>query len=265
MATVGGDSRRKDDAAAATNVSVLMADQIAYYRARAPEYDQWWAREGPSDFGPEFNAAWASEIDAVGAVLSAFNPTGEVLELAAGTGGLTVELARWAKAITAVDASPEALEINRAKLSQAGIPVEYVTADLFAWEPSRRYDVVFFSFWLSHVPVERFDAFWAFVARSLRPDGRFFFVDSAGPEWSRFSGASEADSESTVRRVRTPTDVAADVALREVADGRQFHIVKRFWTPDALRGELEARGWEATVAETAWAFIYGHGRRSDHL
>jgi hypothetical protein len=29
--------------------------------------------------------------------------------------------------------------------------------------PDRRYDVVFFGFWLSHVPLERFDAFWSMV------------------------------------------------------------------------------------------------------
>jgi hypothetical protein len=29
-----------------------------------------------------------------------------------------------------------------------------------AWRPDRRYDVVFFGFWLSHVPLERFAAFW---------------------------------------------------------------------------------------------------------
>jgi hypothetical protein len=33
--------------------------------------------------------------------------------------------------------------------------VRFICADLFAWSPERRYDVVFFGFWLSHVPLER--------------------------------------------------------------------------------------------------------------
>ena len=33
-----------------------------------------------------------------------------------------------------------------------GAPVRFVEADLFTWEPGRRYDVVFMGFWLSHVP-----------------------------------------------------------------------------------------------------------------
>ena len=48
-----------------------------------------------------------------------FGPAGEVLELACGTGLWTVELARHAASITAVDASPEVLEINRSRLREA--------------------------------------------------------------------------------------------------------------------------------------------------
>src|ERR671937_3148742 len=57
--------------------------------------------------------------------------------------------------------------------------VRFVEADLFTWRPDRRYDVVFFAFWLSHVPLERFESFWSLVADCLEPHGRVFFVDDA--------------------------------------------------------------------------------------
>ena len=93
-------------------VDGLLAEQVAYYRARAPEYDQWWLREGKFDHGEEFNRRWEAEIDRVHAALADFAPRGDVLELAAGTGLWTVLLTRWADHITAVDSSPEALAIN---------------------------------------------------------------------------------------------------------------------------------------------------------
>jgi hypothetical protein len=31
----------------------LLAEQRAYYEARAPEYDEWWQRRGRFDLGPE--------------------------------------------------------------------------------------------------------------------------------------------------------------------------------------------------------------------
>ncbi len=34
----------------------LLGEQAAYYRARAPEYDDWWQRTGRYDRGPEATA-----------------------------------------------------------------------------------------------------------------------------------------------------------------------------------------------------------------
>jgi hypothetical protein len=36
---------------------------------------------------------------------------------------------------------------------------------------------LFFSAWLSHVPPQRFDRFWALVAECLDQNGRVFFID----------------------------------------------------------------------------------------
>ncbi|MBO0684866.1 MAG: class I SAM-dependent methyltransferase [Candidatus Dormibacteraeota bacterium] len=241
----------------------LLQEQVAYYRARAPEYDQWWNREGAWDLGPEFNRAWAGEIDRVRAILDAFGPGGDVLELAAGTGGLTVELARHANRLTAVDSSPEALALNRAKLAGSAVPVEYVVADLFEWKPPRRYDLVFFSFWLSHVPAERFEAFWDLVAGAVAPGGRFFLLDNATPRPElrrRFPHVRLPGY--MVEGPRSVNDLDEGVSLRQVSDGRRFRIVKRYWQPDQLRVDLERLGWQATAAETDWAFLYAYGVRA---
>ena len=85
----------------------------------------------------------------------------QVLELACGTGIWTQELVKVATQVTAVDASAEVIEINREKVKNLTPgQVEYVQADLFAWETEREYDLVFFSFWLSHVPPEQLDVSW---------------------------------------------------------------------------------------------------------
>src|SRR5207244_11771731 len=104
--------------------------------------------------GREANEALFTEMADVRDDLARFRPVGRVLELACGTGLWTGRLAAHADHVTAVDAAPEALEIARMKVS--AVNVDYVEADVFAWEPDRRYDVCFFSFWLSHVPGERF-------------------------------------------------------------------------------------------------------------
>ncbi|MGH2504241.1 MAG: class I SAM-dependent methyltransferase [Ktedonobacterales bacterium] len=158
-----------------------LREQIAYYRARADEYDEWFLRTGRYDHGDEENSRWRDEAAQVGDALEGFlmeRPIGAALEFAAGTGLWTQRLALHCAHLTALDAAPETLAINRARLGVAGARIEFEVADLFAWRPQRRYDLVFFSFWLSHVPPARFDAFWALVRDCLAPDGRVFLIDS---------------------------------------------------------------------------------------
>jgi SAM-dependent methyltransferase len=144
----------------------LLAEQIAYYRARAGEYDATYPLDASAD---------ADARAELVAALEALAPYGRVLELACGTGQWTVELARHATAVTAVDAAREALAICRRRVEADH--VHLVEADLFAWRPPERYDLVFFSAWLSHVPPQCFEVFWALVADCLAPGGRVFVID----------------------------------------------------------------------------------------
>jgi demethylmenaquinone methyltransferase/2-methoxy-6-polyprenyl-1,4-benzoquinol methylase len=221
-------------------------EQIAYYRARAGEYDEWFLRQGRYDRGPEASAQWFREIEQIQQALDAFRPGGHVLELACGTGLWTQRLLEHAQQITAVDASPEVLALNEHKF---GSPrVRYVQADLFDWRPTESYDVVFFSFWLSHVPPERFDAFWDMVAAALSARGRVFFVDS------RYEPTSTAVNHQLREKQAT-------CVTRRLNDGRTFEIVKVFYEPEDLRERLTRSGWQAQVAATEHYFLYGQAAR----
>jgi SAM-dependent methyltransferase len=215
----------------------LLEEQIAYYRARAPEYDDWWFKTGRYERPPESRRVWAQGVAELEAALDEFDPGGDVLELAAGTGLWTQRLVRSARTVTAVDTSPEVLERNREKVGEGAAPVTYVLADVFAWDPPRRYDVVFFSFWLTHVPPGRFDAFWDLVDRALAPDGRVFLIED-GP------------------RPGPPIGLEG-VSRRELYDGRAFDIVKVYWTPEGLRDRLQPLGWSADLRVAAGVFLYG--------
>jgi demethylmenaquinone methyltransferase/2-methoxy-6-polyprenyl-1,4-benzoquinol methylase len=232
------------------NDRALLEQQIAYYRARAPEYDAWWFRTGRFDRGEANNAAWRADAatveNAVVAMLERESPA-RVLELACGTGLFTRHLAPRVQALTAVDASPEVIEINRARV--ASNAVRYVEADLFAYEPDARYDCVFMSFWLSHVPAARFDAFWSMVRGALAPGGFAYVVDSAH------------DPTSTAANHPTP-DRTAGIVTRRLDDGREFRIVKVFWEPQSLARRLRAVGFEADMTGTDRYFIYGMVRET---
>jgi SAM-dependent methyltransferase len=229
------------------DVESLLRQQMEYYRARAPEYDQWFLRQGRYDRGPQANADWFAEIAVVRAALDRFQPAGDVLELACGTGLWTQQLVGAARRITAVDSSPESLELNRAQLNSP--TVRYLQADLFAWHPEEQFDAVFFGFWLSHVPAEKFEAFWRMVAASLKPGGRMFFVDS------KYEPTSTAQDH----RLGDPDE---GTVLRRLNDGREFRIVKNFYRAEALAGRLQTLGWTTDLHETPRYFLYGEGKLS---
>jgi ubiquinone/menaquinone biosynthesis C-methylase UbiE len=220
----------------------LLREQAEYYRARAAEYDEWFLREGRYDRGPEHRAQWFGEVAAVEAALHDALRSGEVLELACGTGLWTRHLVEQHSRVVAIDASPEAIAINRERL-QSDV-VEYVVADLFAWvPPAGRFDAVFFGFWLSHVPHGHFDAFWATVRMSLKPNGRVFFVDSLLEQTSTARDHDRLDKSGVVRR--------------RLNDGREFSIVKVFYEPAQLERRLSDRGWEGWVRSSGQFFLYG--------
>lgn len=222
----------------------LLDEMQAYYTARAPEYDEWWQRQGRYDRGADHNAQWFTEIDAVAAALADFAMTGDLLELAPGTGNWTERLLPTANTITAVDASPAMIELNRARFPHA--PITYHQADLFTWQPDRLYDGVFFGFWISHVPRERLAAFLATVASALRPGGKLFLIDNL-----RESTATSPDQ-------RLP-ELGEQVTTRRLNDGRTFQIVKNFFQPADLAAHFQQAGLAVEVMTTASYFIYGAG------
>ena len=233
----------------------LLAEQRAYYRARAPEYDEWWQRRGRYDRGPDEQAEWDRQVAVLDAALESFGATGRVLELAGGTGWWTERLARTADTLTVVDASPETLERNRARVGRAD--VDYVVADLFDWRPQHHpgtdgFDVVFFSFWLSHVPRRRFSGFWSQVRECLAPDGRVFLIDNRDDPVAPPAGTSPTKDPYVV-------EYTPDQHRRQLSDGSEYHVVKVMYEPDELQAAIEAEGWAASIDATRW-FVFGSAR-----
>ena len=221
----------------------LLDEQQRFYRARAPEYDQWWQRQGRYASGEEDTRDWRAQVARIDAALAAFGATGDVLELAGGTGWWTQRLAATADRLTVVDGAPETLELNRRRVDRAD--VEYIVADLFRWHAARTYDVVFFSFWLSHVPRSRFGAFWSLVRDCLAPGGRAFFIDNR-----------EDPQPTSPAKDPYVFTYEPDLHRRRLADGTEWRVVKVMYEPDELADLIEAEGWRAQVDATRW-FVFG--------
>lgn len=211
--------------------SSVLGEQLAYYRAVAGEYHT--------------HGLDVPGQDELISAIRSWTPSGDVLELACGTGLWTRSLAGTATvtSVTAVDGAPEMLALARDRVGPEA-PVRFVEADLFSWRPDRRYDTVWFGFWISHVPEERFEPFWRMVAAALAPGGQvFFFDDSHRPAEELVDGP------------------ASSIVERRLHDGTPFRVVKIPYRPEPLEQRLRALGWDVAVGGSG-PFYWGSGGRS---
>lgn len=209
--------------------SSAAAEQLAYYRAVASEYED--------------HAIDVPGQDELLSAIDSFRPTGDVLELACGPGIWTERLLRSATTVTAVDGAPEMLGRAQARVGSSAT-VRFVEADLFSWNADRRYDAVFFGLWISHVPEDEFASFWSRVAEALEPGGRvFFFDDNHRSETELIEGADSA------------------VVQRRLNDGTPFRVIKIPYQPAELEQRLRDMQWDIGVTATSGPFYWGKGGR----
>ncbi len=208
----------------------VLTEQIAYYRARAQEYD---ATAGPGDGRAE-------------QLLRSMGPFDQILEMACGTGAWTQLLTTIGHEVTAIDAAPEMLALARQKTAPA--PVHFQQADLFQWEPSRQYDLVFFAFWLSHVPPDMLDPFLEKISRAVKPEGEVVIVDEYAP----------MPEEIDLVRDGVGGRIYAE---RPLLSGQTFTIVKVFYDLDSLRERLASLGFAITVEKLDDIFFFLRAQR----
>ncbi|MDQ1686479.1 MAG: hypothetical protein QOC82_3216 [Frankiaceae bacterium] len=209
---------------------VLLARQLRYYRARAAEYDA-------TSYGVETGAR-----DAIPALVDAMGIDGDVLEIAGGTGIWTRELARVADTVHYLDGAPEMAALARERVTASNVSFE--VADAFSYRPQRRYDVVFFAAWISHVPSTKFEEFWSVVDAALAPGGRVLCLD-----------------ELPARAVNED-EIDGSLATRMLNDGSRYRIVKVFYDPADLVARLHHIGWDATVTPTVHDWFVATAVRS---
>ena len=212
----------------------VLAGQVDYYRRRAAEYDE-------TAYGDV-----AAARTRIARLVADMRPAGRVLEIACGTGLWTEALAEWAGQVTAIDAAPEAVAIARDRVRAANVGFE--VADVFSWRPGTRFDVIFFSAWLSHVPATRFEPFWRLLRDLLADDGRVLFIDEHVDERGKEVYLPGRD----------------DVVERRLNDGRRFRVVKNFVDPADLERRLGQLGWDGKIGRDGRDWVRGEARPRDN-
>jgi demethylmenaquinone methyltransferase/2-methoxy-6-polyprenyl-1,4-benzoquinol methylase len=150
-------------------MSSVLDEQQVYYNKRAAEYDEWWDRKGQYDQGEENNRMFFDdrkelETNLLENMRLLLKPDVKILELACGTGNFTrfvVSLFSHKEELHLIDGSQEMLNICMQKIGDNSHVKSAQKRDLLSGEPftNEQFDIIFFSFFLSHVPDESFTTF----------------------------------------------------------------------------------------------------------
>ena len=111
-------------------------------------------------------------------------------------------------------------------------------------QPTARFDVIFFSAWLSHVPAGRLGQFWQLLGRLLAGNGRVLFIDEHVDERGKEAYVAGRD----------------EVVERRLADGSTFRVIKNFVDPQELELRLRRLGWDCAIRRDGSDWVYGEAR-----
>jgi len=115
---------------------------------------------------------------------------------------------------------------------------------VFSWDPGTRFDVIFFSAWLSHVPAGRFGQFWRLLGSLLAENGRVLFIDEHVDERGKEAYVAGRD----------------EVVERRLRDGSTFRVVKNFVDPQELELRLRRLGWDCAIRRDGSDWVSGEAR-----
>jgi ubiquinone/menaquinone biosynthesis C-methylase UbiE len=203
-----------------------MGSDLAYYSARAQEYERIYSKPERQDQLRELKAT-------IGALFAGQS----VLEVACGTGYWTQYIARTAKVICATDLSEETLAVAMAKGLDEN-RVRFLKADAMALPVGLgQFDSAFCGFWWSHVARSSIAGFLDTLHARLRQGARVVVLDNKYVE-----GSSTAISR------RSP---AGDTyQIRQLSDGSTHEVLKNFPSEPELRAQLNGRA--ANIKYAAW-------------
>jgi len=146
---------------------------------------------------------------------------GTSLDIGCGTGNWTRGLLDVCDKVLAIDSSSRMLELCREKLDSDRIT--YQKVNVFDLPDLGRFDLIFSTFWISHVPFQLQDAFWDWISRSLNHPGKILMQDS------------------------TDRGPGGGGSVRTLPSGEEYEIVKNNYDFNALLAIIRKYGIEASV------------------
>jgi len=163
---------------------------------------------------------------------------GPALELACGTGRLTIPIAQRGISIEGVDRSPSMLAHLRTKAEQAGVRIPVTEGDIRDFDLGRKFSLIFIGFnSMQHLhDYASQAALFANVRQHLSPSGRFIF-DVFNP---RIAFLAQSAGPRKLEREYDDPDGYGKIAMEQTLvydDATQVSRIRWFFSRSSANGE----------------------------
>lgn len=163
----------------------------------------------------------------------------KILDLACGTGTLSIELAKIGHSVLGVDISPKMIEVAKSKAAK--IPnVSFKIGDMLNFTNEDKFDCVTCTFdSLNYLQnVDQFQTFAEKVSRALRPDGFFIFdCNSEQLYLTRHKGTHQRElgDQSFLQKLHYDPKQRIATTVFEFSDGTEEVHTQRPYNLDEIR------------------------------
>jgi DNA-binding transcriptional MerR regulator len=195
---------------------MVQENMMEYYDARADEYDEIYEGNGPASFPPDY---YKADIKNIHTFTKEFGK-GNIIDIACGSGYWLKDYYSKCSNFTFLDQSPGMLKLCKLRADAYGITdrAEFVQCDVLKrrWEGEASFDSAVIGFLLGHFTKIQEDIFFDILRRILKPGSEFLIIDNTWTE----KRAKKQNKE--------------DIVQRQLKDGRNFKIYKRYFDKDDL-------------------------------
>ncbi len=216
---------------------------IAYYDARAREYDEVYSGKNPAIEEPEL---YIKEVKEIAAIVSEFG-SGRVVDIGCGTGFWLPYYAQNVSSITLIDESENMLKVCKQRAHTLGIVDKcgFQSESFYTktWGKAR-FDSALIGFFVSHIVQEMEYRFFTTLRGILNQHARVLLIDSAWSEKRKLQRVKQGIQE------------------RILNDGRTFRIFKRYFTLREIEGLFNKYNFNIVSSYMGTVFLTALGEKS---
>lgn len=207
-------------------------DLIAYYNARAQEYEKVY-----------LNPAEQGDLQASNRIFQRLFAQKTVLEIACGTGYWTGRIAEAATSILATDINESVVDIARHKVS--GENIRFAVADMYTFVPEQPFQALFGGFIWSHILLQDLDPLLDKLRSFLYSGASFAFIDS-----NPVAGTKHA-----LDQIAKIDEHGNTFQLRQLENGSSHLVLKNFPDTDFLHQKFSRIATDIEVTHLHYYWI----------